>query len=62
MTDRLITIQELSDRLQIKPSFIRKLVFQRRLPVIRVGRCLRFKPTAIEAWLAERSTPARDDK
>jgi excisionase family DNA binding protein len=58
--DRLLTISEVAERLQIKIPFLRKLIFQRRIPVSRIGRVIRFKPSEIERWLSERSTPERD--
>lgn len=60
--EKLLTIPDLCERLALKPAFMRKLIFQKRIPTVRLGRCVRFKPSEIEAWIAERSTPARADR
>ncbi|MFC1889688.1 helix-turn-helix domain-containing protein [Thermodesulfobacteriota bacterium] len=53
--ETLIDIMELSRRLSVRVSTLRSWVFQGRLPVIRLGRCVRFSPSAIEAFIAQQN-------
>ncbi len=39
---------------------VRRLVAERRIPFIRVGRFIRFEPGAIERWLREQATGTGD--
>ncbi len=45
---QLITVFEAADRLGLKPATIRKMIFQRRLPVVRIGRAVRIKGEDVE--------------
>lgn len=47
----LITIDELSDWIRMKPSTIRKWVFQKRIPFVKLGAAVRFRKNDIETWL-----------
>lgn len=49
--NKLLTIEELADFLQIKKSFIRSLVFQRKIPFIKIGRLIRFDMNEIIQWI-----------
>lgn len=39
---------------------LRRLVGERRIPFVRVGRFIRFEPDAISKWLAEQATGVGD--
>lgn len=55
----LWTLPDLIQALSISERHARHLIFTKSLPVIRVGRLLRFDPDQIAAWLDERTeTPA----
>jgi excisionase family DNA binding protein len=58
--ERLLTLEQVAERLQIKMAFLRKMVFQRRLPVTRVGRLVRVRERELERWIESRTTPARE--
>ena len=48
----LLTSDEVAAMLRVKRRTVYDLVRNQGLPVVRLGvRCLRFKPTAVEAWL-----------
>jgi excisionase family DNA binding protein len=49
----LIDLPTLAERLGVNQRFIRRLVAERRIPYIKVGRLLRFDPTEIDAWIDE---------
>ena len=48
----LLDIGEAAERLGVTPRFMRRLVFERRLPYIKVGKYVRFESADLEAWLA----------
>lgn len=50
-TAALMDISAVAARLGVTERFIRRLVFERRIPYLKVGRLLRFDPEAVEAWL-----------
>ena len=48
---RLLTIDQLAERLGVTPRHVRRLVFERRVPFLKVGRFVRFSPNDIAKWL-----------
>jgi excisionase family DNA binding protein len=52
MPEVLLDVNGLAVRLGVSVKFVRKLVDQRRVPFVRIGRLVRFDPTAVTAWLA----------
>jgi excisionase family DNA binding protein len=58
---QLLTIDQLAERLGTTVRHVRRLVADRRVPYIKVGRLVRFDPNAIKAWLdaARRDPDAR---
>lgn len=53
-----MSVPDLAARLGVKPRFIYRLVDERRIPFIHVGRYLRFDPADVDAYLAGRRTEA----
>ncbi|MCP4963596.1 MAG: helix-turn-helix domain-containing protein [Actinomycetia bacterium] len=47
----LLSIEQLPDWLGVTDRFIRRLVAERRIPFLKIGKFIRFDPTEIEAWL-----------
>lgn len=56
---QLLTINQLADRLGSTPRHGCRLVAERRVPYLKVGRLVRFDPAEISAWLDERRMPGR---
>jgi excisionase family DNA binding protein len=50
---RLLDVAAVAERLSTSVRHIRRLVQERRIPVVRVGRLVRFDPVDIDAWLDE---------
>lgn len=48
-----MTCEQLAQRLGVTIRFIRRLVDERRVPFLKVGKFVRFDPEHIERWLAE---------
>ena len=55
---RLLDVAGVAEELSTSVRHVRRLVHERRIPVVRVGRLLRFDPVDIEAWLDEHRTSA----
>jgi len=55
---RLLTIKEASARLGISTKSCYEWVYERRLPVVRLGRCLRIEDAALEKLIEEATIPA----
>lgn len=51
---RLLTVEEVAERLKMAPFTVRKWVRLGRLPALRLGdRRIRFMPEAVERWVRE---------
>lgn len=57
-TGDLLTVAQAADYLNITEHFVRRLIQEHRLPFIRVGRLIRLRRSALEAWLIESEVPA----
>ena len=47
----LVDIPAVAERLGVSERFVRRLVFERRIPYVKVGRLVRFDPAAVEQWI-----------
>ena len=50
--DKLLTPQEAADRLGTSLRFVRRLVFERRIPFVKVGRHVRIAASDLDAFIA----------
>lgn len=50
-TDQFLTVQALADQLAIAPLTVYRLVKYGKIPAIRIGRSIRFRPAEIDAFL-----------
>ena len=53
--DKLLTLNELSELIQVKKKTIYDMVYTKRIPYTKVGNQLRFREDLIEAWLREKT-------
>ena len=53
----LMTIDQLAERLGVTRRHVPRLVDDRRVPFLRVGRFIRFDPTEIADWLNRSRVP-----
>ena len=53
--NKLMTTDEVADLLSVKPSTIRKWVHLQEIPVVRLGRAVRFRLDKIEEWVKAKS-------
>jgi excisionase family DNA binding protein len=47
----LLSIDELAEHLGVTVRHVRRLIAERRIPFLRVGRLIRFDPAEVTAWL-----------
>lgn len=57
-TDNLLNMDEAAKRLHVKPSTIRRWVFQRRVPYLKLGGCVRIAESDINALVEGARRPA----
>lgn len=50
---QLLTVKGAAHYLGVSPSTVRKLISDRQLPTIRIGRALRVSRHALEIWISE---------
>jgi excisionase family DNA binding protein len=55
---KLLSMDELAERLGVTHRHVRRLVAEKRVPFLRVGRFIRFDPAKIVEWLDDASCPA----
>jgi len=55
---QLLTMDQLAERLGVTRRHVRRLVAERRLPYVKVGRFVRFNPAEIAGWLDANCVPA----
>lgn len=51
MDDELLTADEVAARLRATPRFVRRLVAERRIAYVKVGRLVRFEEEAVTAYI-----------
>ena len=56
-TRQLLRIPDLAAQLGVTERFIRRLVFERRIPYLKIGKFIRFDPTVVDEWISERRVP-----
>lgn len=49
--DRLLTVDEVADILQVSPRTVRTWSWDRRIPSVKIGSRLRFKEADIDRWI-----------
>lgn len=49
--DDLLTGAEVAERLKTTPRFVRRLVAERRIEFVKVGRLVRFSPEAVAEYI-----------
>ena len=52
LREALIDIDEVAERLGVSTRYVRRLVAERRIAYLKVGRLLRFDADVVDSWLA----------
>jgi excisionase family DNA binding protein len=48
-----LTVAELAEMIGSSESFVRKLVFTNKIPFIKIGKLVRFRPVDVHRWIKE---------
>ena len=51
MLDRLLTVEEAAERLGTSTRFVRRLIFERRIAFVKVGRHVRIASSDLDAYI-----------
>jgi excisionase family DNA binding protein len=61
MSEELLTIEQVADRLQLHPDTIRRYIRERKLPGVRISSTVvRVKKSDLDKFIEERSTDKPD--
>jgi len=55
---RLLNVQEAADYLSVKERFIRRIIAERRVEFVRVGRHIRFDQKVLDAFIDDQTVRA----
>jgi len=58
-TDRLLTVDDVAARLQVKTRTVYKWVHERYIPSLKLGALIRFDQASIAVWVKKRERPGR---
>ena len=47
----LLDIEQAAERLNVSPRFIRRLIAQRRIDYLKIGKFIRFQPDELDSWI-----------
>jgi excisionase family DNA binding protein len=56
-TDRLLTVEAAADRMSTSVRFVRRLIAERRIEFVKVGRHVRISETALAEFIEAGRTP-----
>ncbi len=56
MASDVMTVIEVAEYLRINPQTVYRKAKSGEIPVIRIGRVIRFRRTELEAWLSKKSS------
>lgn len=50
---QLLTISELAQELKVKRSWVRSMIYKKRIPFLKIGRHVRFDKSNVEKWILD---------
>lgn len=53
----LLDIADVAERLAVSERFVRRLVFERRIPFLKIGHFVRFEAEVVERWIEATRVP-----
>lgn len=56
--DRLLTVDEAAIQMNVNPRFVRRLIHERRIDVRHLGKYVRIRESAVEAFIEAGAVPA----
>ena len=58
MASDLLTVPEAADVLGVRPVTVRAWVLQRRIPFVKLSKCVRLRRVDLEKYISDRVVPA----
>lgn len=58
---KLLRVEEVAQRLGFKDSGVRRLIFERRIPVVKLGRAVRIREEDVDAIIKAGFRPAKGE-
>jgi excisionase family DNA binding protein len=58
----LLTVEEFAAALGLSPKTVRQWTWMRRIPFVRVGRAIRFRPETVDEIVNRGTIPALEDR
>jgi excisionase family DNA binding protein len=55
----LLDTEAVAEALGVTPSHVRRLVAERRIPFVKVGRFVRFDPGALDIWVDQQTVEVK---
>lgn len=59
--ERLLTVDEVAEWLQVHPHTLRKMATERQIRMVKVNRSFRFRRQDVEAYIERHATGAYDE-
>lgn len=59
--DRLLSIDQAAEALNVGPRFIRRLVYERRIDFVKIGNHVRIEQRALDAFIERGRRPAHPE-
>ncbi len=53
--EKLLKIKDVAEILGMRPNSIYRLIYQKKIPFVRLGRAVRFKESQLAAWIYKSS-------
>lgn len=57
---KLLTVEEVAERLGVSVRYVRHQVFQRRIPFVKIGRLVRIDERELEAYIDQARVPPEE--
>jgi excisionase family DNA binding protein len=59
---QLLSVEEFAAALGVRPATVRQWVWMRKIPYLKVGRCVRFKRETVDRLIERSEVPALERK
>ncbi len=62
MQSELLTVDEVANILKLSKNAVYVLIHRRQIPVVKIGRRVRFSASEIEEWIQQQARGIKDNK
>lgn len=61
ISGKLLTVNDVADLLAVSPKTIRKYIWERTIPYLKINGHIRFEQSQLDEWLDEKRVPTLDE-